>query len=245
MPLRDHFRPPVDSKHSWDELHGGWPMVIVQYLYPRLPPGYVAAPGVHLVSPFEVDVSAYAEDEVISSGAKEESNGGIAIATQTMPPPTLTLETDLPDQEEYEVRIYDQERGRTLVAAIEIVSPSNKDRPDRRRAFVAKIAALLQKGVCVSIVDVVTVRQFNLYADLLELIGKTDPALGAEPPSIYAVTLRGRKRIRKQPLLENWYYPLQLGQPLPPLPIWLDIDLGLSLDLEATYEDACRVLHIR
>ena len=26
MPLRDHFRPPLADKRSWDELHGGWPM---------------------------------------------------------------------------------------------------------------------------------------------------------------------------------------------------------------------------
>jgi hypothetical protein len=32
MPLRDHFRPPVEERHSWDELHGGWPMIIVQTL---------------------------------------------------------------------------------------------------------------------------------------------------------------------------------------------------------------------
>lgn len=35
MPLRDHFRPPVENRHSWDELHGGWPMVIVQQLFTR------------------------------------------------------------------------------------------------------------------------------------------------------------------------------------------------------------------
>jgi hypothetical protein len=86
---------------------------------------------------------------------------------QEAPAPTLTLETELPEQDEYEVRVYDARRGRTLVAAIELVSPSNKDHPESRRAFVAKCAALLQKDVCVSIVDVVTVRQFNLYADLL------------------------------------------------------------------------------
>jgi hypothetical protein len=50
MPLRDHFRPPIDDRHSWDELHGGWPMVIVQKLGPKLPPEYVAAPRVHLGS---------------------------------------------------------------------------------------------------------------------------------------------------------------------------------------------------
>lgn len=68
MPLRDHFRPPLDLKHSWDELHGGWPMVIVQYLYPRLPQGYVAAPGVHLGATFEIDVTTYAEEEPVAHG---------------------------------------------------------------------------------------------------------------------------------------------------------------------------------
>ena len=28
MPLRDHFHAPVDLRHSWDEVHGGWPMVL-------------------------------------------------------------------------------------------------------------------------------------------------------------------------------------------------------------------------
>jgi hypothetical protein len=44
MPLRDHFRPPAEKKHSCDELHGGWPMMIVRQLFPILPEGYVAAP---------------------------------------------------------------------------------------------------------------------------------------------------------------------------------------------------------
>ena len=37
MPLRDHFRSPLDDVHSWDELHGGWPMMIVQELIEILP----------------------------------------------------------------------------------------------------------------------------------------------------------------------------------------------------------------
>src|SRR6516225_664480 len=59
MPLRDHFRPPVENRHSWDELHGMWPAVIVQQLFPILPEGYVAAPRVHLGTAFEIDVSRY------------------------------------------------------------------------------------------------------------------------------------------------------------------------------------------
>ena len=35
-----------------------------------------------------------------------------------------------------------------------------------------------------------------------------------------------------------------LGHPLPTLPLWLSEDLWVMLDLEPTYEDTCRVLHI-
>jgi hypothetical protein len=157
----------------------------------------------------------------------------------------MTVEAELNEYDEFEVLVYDQTRDRTLVAAVEIVSPANKDRPETRRAFVAKCAALLQKGVCVSIVDIVTVRQFNLYADLLDLIGSSDPSLGSEPSSVYAVTLRRRIQPRQRPLLDTWFYGLVVGQPLPVLPIWLDVDLSVSLNLEASYEDTCRVLHIR
>src|SRR5438874_6435962 len=200
MPLRDHFRPPVEKKHSWDELHGMWPAVIVQQLFPILPAGFVAAPSVHLGTSFEIDVSAYEQNDRPASDKVDLESDNIAIATWAPPEPTLTPESELPDQDEYEVRVYDARHGRRLVAAIELVSPANKDRPESRRAFVAKAAALLQRDVCVSLVDVVTIRQFNLYADLLELIDRTDALLGAEPPSLYAVTFRGRKRIRQRPL---------------------------------------------
>jgi hypothetical protein len=221
-----------------------WPAVIVQQLYPILPAGFVAAPRVHLATAFDIDVSAYEQDEPEAPAKTGDEGGGVAVATWAPPQPTLTLETELHDQDEYEVRVYDDGHGRRLVAAIEIVSPANKDRPESRRAFVAKAAALLQQGVCVSLVDLVTVRQFNQYADLLELIGVGDPMLGPGPPALYAVTVRGRKRLRRRPLLDAWFHPMALGQTLPALPIWLDVDLGVSLNLETSYEETCRVLRI-
>lgn len=244
MPLRDHFRPPVENDHSWDELHGMWPAVIVQQLSHELPEGYIAAPRVHLGAAFEIDVSTYERDAPALRDKPNDGTPGVAMATWAPPQPTLTLETELPFQDEYEVRVYDVRHGRRLVAAIEIVSPSNKDRPESRRAFVAKVAALLQRDVCVSVVDVVTIRQFNLHAGLLELIGRNDPLLGAPPPTLYAVTVRGRKRGGARPLLDTWFYPLTLGRTLPTLPIWLDVDRGVFLDLETSYEAACHVLRI-
>ena len=234
MPLRDHFRPPLDLTHPWGELHGGWPMVIVQQLFGKLPPGYTAAPSTHLGgTSFEVDVAA------MHPGRTPPPAGG--TATATAPAPTRTVEADLPDPDEFEVRVYAS--GRRLVAAVELVSPSNKDRPKSRREFVAKCAGLLADGVSVSVVDVVTDKGFSLYADLLAEIGGADPALGADPPPTYAVALRSRDGDRR-PLLDAWYHPLAVGGRLPELPLWLAEDAAVMLDLEASYEETCRYLHI-
>lgn len=45
------------------------------------------------------------------------------------------------------VVIFSQEGGPQLVAAIELVSPSNKNRSATRRAFVAKMSSYLQQGI--------------------------------------------------------------------------------------------------
>jgi len=243
MPLRDHFRPPLDDNASWEELHGGWPMVIVQQLRKQLPDGYVAGPRVHLGSFVEIDVAAFEKDESPLISGTTDGNGGVATAVWAPARPSLAVETSLPDFDEYEVRIYDAKRGRHLVAAIEIVSPGNKDRPEHRNAFIAKCAALLQKGVAVSIVDLVTVRQFNLYAEVLAFIGLSDPTLSDPSPHIYATSCRWVKK-EKRAIFEAWSHVLNIGQPLPTLPLWLTADIVVPLDLEQSYEQTCHDLWI-
>ena len=106
--------------------------------------------------------------------------------TQAPPAPTLTLDAEFPEQYAYEVLIFDLERDRRLVAAVEIVSPANKDRPESRQLFVAKCFNLLRQDVCLSIVDLVTIRQFNFYTELLAMLNRCDPAFIAP-----AADLRG------------------------------------------------------
>ncbi len=242
MPLRDHFHSPVNDRHSWDEVHGGWPMEMVRDLLTILPAGFRAAPKVHLGSAFEVDVCTYDPGSDDPDTGTSSTEGG--TATMVALSPTLTVEADLSEQDEYEIRIYDAERGRTLVAAIEIVSPSNKDRPATRAVFVGKLAALLQQGVCVSVVDLVSIRQANLYAQLLALFGRSDPNLGETPPHLYAVTLRARKRRKKVSLLDAWFYPMTVGQRLPTIPLWLSPTIRVMLPLETSYQETCRILGI-
>ncbi|QEH34658.1 hypothetical protein OJF2_31990 [Aquisphaera giovannonii] len=243
MPLRDHFRPPLTRKRSWDGLHGMWPAVMVTDLNRRLPARYAAAPSVHLGGTFEVDVGSHEE---VSAGGRPRTapdEGGVATAVWAPPRATIEVATELADQDEYEVRIYDTEEDRRLVAAVEIIAPSNKDRPDSRRLLVAKCAALLREQVSVAIVDVVTTRQFDLYEELLDLVAHANPSPATEAPAIYAAACRWR-RIGGAARLQTWACPLILGQALPTLPLWLADELAVPLDLEATYEDACRNLRI-
>jgi Protein of unknown function (DUF4058) len=246
MPLRDHFRPPAFKYASWESVHAAWPTFIVMSLASKLPLPYVAHPGVRAGAFAEVDVAACEKDDA-GAHASGNGNGAVATAVWAPPHPTLTVETYLPAQDEYEVRVYDADRGLHLVAAIELVSPANKDRPENRRAFVAKCAALLQKQVSVTIVDLITIRSQNLYGELLDFIDRFDPALGVEPPAIYAVACRATKTTAKPGApwkLETWFDPLRIGQPLPTLPLWLADDLSVPLDLEGSYEETCKVLRI-
>ena len=241
MPLRDHFHSLRKGSTRWEGFHGQWPAMIVTKLNENLPPGYVAEPRVRLGALVEVDVGAREVDALALQTPDEL--GGVATATWAPPQATLTVAADLPAQYEYEVRVFDTQDGWRLVAAIEIVSPANKDRPEHRRAFVAKCAALLQEQVCVAIVDLVTTRNFNLYSDLLDLIGQTDPALSPKSPTIYGATCRGTQK-RQTWLFETWMYPFAIGRPLPTLPLWLGDDLAVPLELEASYEETCRALRI-
>lgn len=242
MPLRDHFRPPASKKSSWEGFHATWPTCIVQQLRKQLPPGFVAEPRVHLGTLMDIDVGALESNDAPRLGASS-GNGSTATATWTASPPAVAVETEPPHEYEYEVRIFDAERERQLVAAIEFVSPANKDRSESREAFVAKCAALLRKGVAVSVVDLVTIRRFNLYAQLMVFVGHPDPTMTADGPPIYAASCRWpTKGTRAR--LEAWSHIMTIGQPLPMLPLWLADSLVIALDLEPSYERACHDLWI-
>jgi hypothetical protein len=246
MPLRDHFRPPVSKQASWEALHAMWPAAIVQQLRSTLPPGYTAGPRVHLGTFYEIDVSAYGTASPSVSGSEASGNdpGSAAGAPWTATEPSVTVEIEPDEEYEYAVHVYDAEREQTLVAAIEIVSPANKDRPEKRNSFVAKCAALLRNGVAVSIVDLVTIRRFNLYTELMAFIGQghADP-MSTNPPATYATSCRWGPRGNKC-RLETWSHTMTVGQPLPTLPLWLAADVVVALDLESSYEQACHDLWI-
>lgn len=101
IPFRDHFRPPVSKRHSWAEVHGDWPMMIVQNLAPLLPDGDQATPRVHLGSYFEVNIGTLESADAPRHRPQLAGEGGLA----TMPEAELSLQTDGSDVSDYEVLI--------------------------------------------------------------------------------------------------------------------------------------------
>jgi hypothetical protein len=242
MPLRDHFHKPALEKFHWEGFHSAWANTIVRQLNTQwLPERYRAEPQIHLGSEVEVDVAAL--DEEPFAGAASASEHGTATAVWAPPEPTLTLETDFDDPDIFEVRVYDDERQARLVGAVEFVSPGNKDRESARRDFVLKCGSYLRAGVALVIVDIVTSRRGNLVVELMHLMKSTDAAHDWIGRDLYAVALRpGHPQKRWN--VSVWPHELQIGAPLPQLPLWLSESFVVPLDLEASYEETCGVLRV-
>ena len=158
------------------------------------------------------------------------------------PESSLAVAVEWPGTDDVSVEVRTDDGDPRLAAAIELVSPSNKDRPRAREAFAAKCADHLRRGCGVVVVDVVTTRRADLHADLLAALG-VDPVAGATG-SLSAVSYRSVGRDEAGQLLA-WPLPLEIGRPLPTVPLWLGADLAVPLDLEASHAAACADLLIR
>ncbi len=233
MPLLNHFQPPISQRRSWEGFHGLWAATLVETLNEDvLGDEFYADMQVHIGSRVEVDVASLAE------GRRAASPVGTVAAPAWTPPVTdLVLTTVFPD--DLEVQVFATTTGATLVGAIELVSPANKDRPETRRAFAAKCVAYLTRGIGLIVVDLVTNRLANLHNETLALLGEAVAFRMPAEATIYAVAYRPR-RTEAGDRIEIWPHALTLGQSLPVLPLGLLNAETVPVDLETTYIEACR-----
>jgi len=223
MPLRDHFHPPLIARRHWHAFHNAWATFIASELNRRLPAGYFAEPNVQFG--IEIDVATFEEQR---AGSLQRDSA----SCWTPPPPSLTIPlpvvTDI-----VEVAVYGTEGGPTLAAAIELVSPANKDRPEHREAFVA---SYLQQGIGLVVVDVVTSRTGNMHELLLRRFeGKREEGPSSD---LYAAAYRPVER-DQQTSLDIWHEPIAVGRSLPTMALWLRGGLCLGVELETSYERTC------
>jgi hypothetical protein len=239
MPLLDHFHPPLHGPRRWEGFHHSWATFIAQQLNKHvLPSDYFAESEISVGPELEVDVATM---QYSSGGA---AGGEHATVVWSPAKPKISVEVEFAHLDTYEVRVYQDLGGAELRAAIELISPTNKDRPGSRRTFAAKCAGYLKHGISVVIVDVVTLRSANLHAELMEVLEveaaqsawQSDSGLCAV--AYRAVTARGN------PHLEAWPESLRMGETLPAMPLWLSVDLCIPVALEESCQTTCRSLRI-
>ena len=222
MNLLDHFSMPVAGICGWPAVHHGWSAAVAERLNDALVPPWRAEP--HLFSGFEVDVAG------VERELPDPLHEGLTPTTFDPPPATGVVPLN-PLGFEVEIEIFQSRGGRSLVAAIEFVSPANKIGRANRAAFAAKCESLLSRGLGVCIVDTVTEARRSLYAALLHRTGVPDPPDDA----IYAVSLHPLER-GGELTADVWYHPLSVGGPLPTLPLFLKGGPCLKVDLQEAYD---------
>jgi hypothetical protein len=239
MPLLDHFHPPLHGPRRWEGFHHAWATVIAQQLNQEiLPPEYFAEPEISLGPELEIDVAT------LESTRADHAGTASATMVWSPPRPRIAVKVDFARLDSYEIRVYQDLGGAELRAAIELVSPANKDRAGSRRTFAAKCAGYLKHGIAVVVVDIVTSRAANLHEELFDTLGvKSRRAAWRSSTGFYAVAYRA-VTTRKAPRVEAWPEPLALGEALPVMPLWLSLDLCVPVRLEESYLATCRSLRI-
>jgi hypothetical protein len=222
MPLHDW----TDRK-GWDGVHHLWISEVLRWVKPRMPAPYRAyigtAPTVAIgATDGKPDVSVNREagsangtPQLVTSADAEEPDVEVAVALID-PATTLFVEAE----------------GR-LIAAVEIISPRNKDRPSARANYTSRYVGYLSEGVQLLLVDV---HRRPLGFSFPDAIGNELQMQPHACPTPCAVSYRvGEPAATGGRYLGIWRRPLTVDAPLPNVWLPLTVDLRVPVDLEKTY----------
>lgn len=230
MPLLDHFHPPVIHRIQWNTFHSAWATRLADRLGEVIPAEFLAHENLKLGGGVEIAV-ATTRDPPVKNGTDTPK------LSDWQPPRAVSVPATFPDR--FEVLVYRDYAGRHLVAAIELVSPGNKDEPATRAAFTQKVASYLHEGISVLVVDVVTERRANLHDEIVRLMRMPDELRMTPDPPLYAASYRPVLRDGR-PEIDVWVNPFDVGDLLPTMPLRLIADYFVPVELEATYMETCR-----
>ena len=196
----------------WSAVHQAWPVYLAELLQPALPSGYDALPGV-----------MYRREGDAVVLRSEHAWSEPQSPTEAVPNRVLSIESSQTFSEVLITRDDDQ-----LAGLIEIISPSNLDRPHSRAAICGKVEAAFQDRVGVAWIDTVNTYTTNLHRLLLQSLGEPDP----EADRIYAASYA--KAVRHDELA-IWYAPLAIGQPVRDVPLVLKGGASVNVPFAASY----------
>ena len=224
MPLHDWT-----DRGGWDGVHHTWITELLRWVKPRLPQGYRAyigsVPTVGIGASEKPDVAVRQWPEETTPASPSSNNGGVATGEE--PDEQVALITLDPEK-----AVYVEMRGR-LIAAIELISPRNKDRLDARTTYLMRYLGYLHQGVHLLLVDVHRrPLQFSFADRIAEELGIRQPPL---PPPM-AVSYRvGDPAATGGRNLGIWRRPFTVGAPLPVMQLPLDVGVSVPVEMEQTY----------
>ena len=182
----------------------------------------------------EADVAEYRR--LPANGVHEPvrgNEGGVALLPSA--PPAIAS-FPLAATDDIEVQIAESRHHMTIAGVIEFISPANKKEIGERKAFVAKCASYLHRGIGVAIIDIVTNRHANLHNELMQALGGPSATM-LENKSTYVA---GYGPVAHDESMEAdvWCYPAPVGSPIPSVPLVLRRGPLVMLELEETYQEA-------
>ncbi len=233
MPVHDWTRVDAGIFH---DFHHAWIEEIKRALNRgRLPEGYYAL-AEQFAAGFGPDVltlqgsgNGDGDDSEEPRGSPPAGGVGVRLAAPTLQP---TAETDMEfyrrKQKGIAVRHVSGDR---VVAIIEIVSPGNKAARNPLRAFVAKAAELLSKGVHLLIVDVHPPGRRDpdgIHGEIWQEVAGQEYQPPADKPLTVAAYEAGDA-------LRAYVRHVAVGEALPDMPLFLEPGKAVTVPLEATY----------
>ncbi len=230
MPLHDW----TDDR-GWDSVHPLWINALRFWLQARLPRGYRAylgsVPGLSIAAdPGRPGLGVRAWQ-----GSEREAGASQSSVLVEGPQPDFQAVALLHPEPASAIHVFFQGR---MVAAIELVSPRNTDRPSSREFYRNRYLGYLWSNVNLMLVDVHRRPVGFSFVEAMATEIQCRLPVGLPP---HAVSWNvGAPIPEGGQILEGWYRPLTVGQPLPTLPLALAGDRSLLIDLEATYNEAAR-----
>ena len=231
MPLHD-WR----DDRGWNGLHVVWQTQLLDWLQSRLPPGYRAYIG--SVPALTVDATNGRPDLGIRNWTPHPMTGESGSAASPSPEPDAETVAvfELDPQTAVHIDLHGQ-----LIAAIEIVSPRNKDRPDSRERYTGRYFGYVRQGVHLLLIDVLPRPVGFSFADAINAdLGFDQPPT----PVPFAVSYRVGEPVPEGTLLAVWRRPMAVGEPLPSIPLALNVHQSITIDLEHTYRESARRLYL-
>jgi hypothetical protein len=238
MPLHDWSALP-----GWEGVHQVWIVELLYWIKPRLPKGYRAyigaTPTFAIGAPVEERPDVGVRDWPQADGPQPAPTG--------LSPAAPDNPAEEPDQEIAVATLQSEpallvERQGLLIAAVELVSPRNKDRPAACAAYTNTYAGYLLKGIHLLLVDVhPRPRQFSFADQIAAALGLKQSAC---PPPFALAYRVGEPAPEGGRFLGVWRRPLAVGSALPPLWLPLSVEESVFVDLEATYTRAAAAAYL-